>query len=151
MSQTADKKYILIRNIKFTLLEDFILRVLEEKQGCSDKEIANTLCMQPDEIEIIIDDDGLKGLVQGDFSRRTLKEGFTREQFNFVTQKDNKLREYEQERTDCHEDRLVLFYRGYSSLELHGPQIPKDLKKLKARKYYKYTQEGYDLLCGVEK
>lgn len=63
---------------EFTVLEDFILHAIEMKGGCSDKEIADALCLEEADVTIILDDeDGIEG-VQGDESRRTLSDGFSR-------------------------------------------------------------------------
>lgn len=65
---------------RFTVLEDFILRVIEDKGGCSDQEIADVLCLDKEDIAVVLDDIAEMKCVQGDDSHRTLADGFTREQ-----------------------------------------------------------------------
>ena len=66
------------RKKEFTVLEDFILRVIESKSGCSDKEIARVLCLDEEDVAAVLDgNDALDG-VQGDASRRTLADSFSR-------------------------------------------------------------------------
>lgn len=63
---------------KFTVLEDFVLKALERQLGCSDEEIARVLCLEPEDIDAIVGDGMLKEEIDGDSSRRTLPDDFTR-------------------------------------------------------------------------
>ena len=76
------KREILIfrwpRKKEFTVLEDFILRVIESKSGCSDKEIARVLCLDEEDVAVVLDDNDALDGVQGDASRRTLADSFSR-------------------------------------------------------------------------
>lgn len=65
---------------EFTVLEEFVLRVIEEQDALSDKEIADILCLEEEDITVIIEhiETEYPGDIQGDPSRRTLREGFSR-------------------------------------------------------------------------
>ena len=67
------------RDKQFTVLEDFVLRVLEQGLGKSDEEIAQILCLEAADIDSIIASDALKTEVEGDASRRSLPDNFTRQ------------------------------------------------------------------------
>lgn len=64
---------------RFTVLEDFALRILEKQGGASDEEIARILCLDADDIPIILEEFMDAKEVQGDDSRRTLGDSFSRQ------------------------------------------------------------------------
>lgn len=76
--ETAINLFRWPKSKEFTILEDFVLKVIERNLGNSDEEIAYILCLEPQDIQSIISDVGLKGEIQGDSSRRTLPDDFTR-------------------------------------------------------------------------
>ena len=63
---------------KFTVLEDFVLKVIESGLGNSDEEIARALCLEPADIALIVEDGFLKEEIESDDSRRSLPDNFTR-------------------------------------------------------------------------
>ena len=65
---------------EYTVLEDFVVKSIELKDALSDVEIANILCLEEDDISHIIGDLSKKypNDVQGDDSRRSLCDGFSR-------------------------------------------------------------------------
>lgn len=78
--KTRTRDILLFRWAEFTVLEDFILRVIESKGGCSDKEIANVLCLAAEDVTITIDGSKAFVNVQGDKSRRTLADTSSRKE-----------------------------------------------------------------------
>ena len=63
---------------KFTVLEDFVLKVIERGLGNSDEEIARVLCLETKDIAVIVEDNILKDEIEGDASHRSLPDNFTR-------------------------------------------------------------------------
>ena len=116
--------YVLLWNMQFTVLEDFILKVIEQKNGCSDDEIADVLCLSKADISLIIGDDGIKDYVQGDISRRTLISDFTRVEYS-ITDSD--------ERKYCQQDKLD-YFKKFKKIDYK--LIPKWLQEKKADEYY---------------
>ena len=64
---------------KFTVLEDFVLKVIERGLGNSDEEIARVLCLEAEDIAVIVKDGMLNGEIEGDASHRSLPKEFTRQ------------------------------------------------------------------------
>lgn len=66
---------------EFTVLEDFVVQILEQKGALSDAEIARILCLEEGDVADIIDDsrNEYEDDIQGDESRRSLCDGFSRE------------------------------------------------------------------------
>lgn len=64
---------------KFTVLEDFVLKVIERGLGNSDEEIARVLCLEAKDIAVIVKDGMLNGEIEGDASHRSLPKEFTRQ------------------------------------------------------------------------
>lgn len=64
---------------KFTALEDFVLKVIERGLGNSDEEIARVLCLEAEDIAVIVKDGMLNGEIEGDASHRSLPKEFTRQ------------------------------------------------------------------------
>lgn len=64
---------------KYTVLEDFVLRILEKKGGCADSEIAKILCLEESDIAIIMRylEKEAPDAVQGGPSRRSLCDNFS--------------------------------------------------------------------------
>ncbi len=78
-----------VRNVKFfrwekakefTVMEDFVLQILEQKGALSDAEIARILCLDEGDVADIVGDlhKAYSDDVQGDDSRRSLCDGFSR-------------------------------------------------------------------------
>lgn len=64
---------------EYTVLEDFIVRILE-KGACADSKIAEILCLEEPDIAIVMHDleEEYSGDVQGDSSLRSLCDNFSR-------------------------------------------------------------------------
>lgn len=150
--QSVKEKYILIWDIKLTLLEKYILKVIKQKAGCTDEEIAAVLCIETKEISQIIDDEGLRDHVQGDASRRTLVNGFIAKESNVVVSiknnKNNKIeyRECEPKRKGCLQNDLDVIEK---CRELDPKGINQQLKNLKAYKYYLYNENIHEELVEI--
>lgn len=126
MSENKEKEeYILLRKIKFTVLEDFIIKIVKENNGCNDDTIAEILCLTKDNVADVINDEGIKEFIQGDQSRRTLISDFTgmKKYLN-----DTIKWQY------CDKKSLELIKKLE---EIKHTEIPKKYKKLKASNYYK--------------
>lgn len=65
----------------YTAPEEFVLRVLEQQGACADSEIAEILCLAESDVAVLICDmeEAYPGDVQGDSSRRSLCDGFSRD------------------------------------------------------------------------
>lgn len=64
---------------KFTVLEDFTIKILE-KESLSDEKIAKIFCLEAEDMADIVKDINkeYKGTIQGDHTQRSLCEGFSR-------------------------------------------------------------------------
>ena len=69
---------------QFTVLEDFILKVIENDLGSSDEEIAHVLCLEPRDVGFIINYGDLKKAIEEDSSHRVLRNGFAREMLDGI-------------------------------------------------------------------
>ena len=126
--------YILIW--KFTILEDFILKILENKGSSSDEQIAEILCLDAEDIADIINDDGINKIVQGDSSRRTLKSDFIRGNLSI----------YEKDGTESQLQYSPNCYLKFCSKlpKLQDKEVPELLKKKSAKEYYKFNPSDLD-------
>ena len=134
-SSKDSTSYLLIRGIQLTLLETYIVYILEEKGACSDEEIAKILCIGSEEVNYIVTDtDGLarNNRIQGDYSRRTLKSTFCKKEYTIAKAKNGKLSVDHFE--DVEDEKKLL--EKYKCREIQGKEVPKSLKKGKADKYY---------------
>ena len=132
--------YLLVWRIQFTLLEKYILKVLEEKGPCSDEEIANSLSMTAAEVSFIIQDEGLakNERVQGDQSRRTLKSNFTKKEYKkykeyIEVEKNKDEKEYTKQCCNDFEEKHI---EEFKCSQISYKNAPKYLQKLKADTYY---------------
>ena len=78
-SLVLSEDYLLVWDLKFTLLEKYIFKIIERSTdgGCSDEEISAALTLRCDEIQYVIRDELLSQFIQGDHSRRTIADDFT--------------------------------------------------------------------------
>ncbi|MGR3913471.1 MAG: hypothetical protein OD918_02925 [Gammaproteobacteria bacterium] len=120
--------YVLCWKTKFTLLEDFVLKILEKNVAHDDAEIAAILCLNAADIPDIVGSDRLKESVQGDASRRTLMSGFTRMEFAVSSNEEYRAGK----RYFCSANCLD-FLRP---LKLGAKEIPAELKSKKAGDCY---------------
>ena len=88
------------RRKDFTMLEDAVIRAIEIKGALSDEEIAAALCLEAGDVAIVLHslDKEYQGDVQGDFSRRSLCDDFSRDLPNgfavVATKKNKNLQEF---------------------------------------------------------
>lgn len=129
--------YILCWNRKFTLLEDFVLKVLEENDARADATIAQILCLNVADIPDIVGSDRLKECVQGDDSRRTLMSGFTRKEFAVASNAESRVGKKHFCSVDCL-DFLRLLKR------LGAKDVPAELRRQQASRYYELDRRYYD-------
>ncbi|SMN00154.1 hypothetical protein SPONN_1324 [uncultured Candidatus Thioglobus sp.] len=138
------KQYVLIWDMKFSVLEKFILKVIEKNQGCSDNDIAEILCLTSGDVSDITSDDGLKSCIQGDKSRRTLISNFTKKEFSiFDESKESQSLDNKKYCTKKHLD----FLPNLTSISINS--LTDELKKYKAGSYYelnkKYVSEWEEI------
>ncbi|SMN00787.1 hypothetical protein SPONL_1554 [uncultured Candidatus Thioglobus sp.] len=143
-TQKETKQYVLIWDMQFSVLEKFILKVIEKNQNCSDNDIAEILCLTSEDIAHIISDDGLKNCIQGDKSRRTLISNFTKKEFSIVDgSKEPQSFDNKKYCTKKHLD----FLPNLTSISINS--LSEKLKKHKAGSYYelnkKYVSEWQEL------
>ena len=83
--EQGKEKYILVRVVQFTLFEKFILKMLE-KEPRADSDIAAALCLAEADVADIIEGDFLQeqNIVQGDSSRRSVAEDFSKREWLVV-------------------------------------------------------------------
>ena len=124
--------YLLVWQMRFTLLEEYIIKILEKAGAYADDEIANILGIDPEDVDYIVGGDGLEDYVQGDNARRTLKQGFTKREYAIAKRGDKEkyfvpgVREY-------YEEALLA---EYNYKEISFEEVPKELADAKAEKYY---------------
>ena len=133
-NKKPEKRYILCWKIKFTLLEDYILKAIEEKKGCSDNEIAEILCLKAEDVSFIISDNGIIDYVQGDSSRRTLISNFTRMEFSIITGEKHETTK----RHYCESEFLKYFEELH---KLKYKSVPENIQSQKADEYYELNQK----------
>lgn len=86
-STTLNRRVQLIRwprESPLTVLEDFVLRVLEDGLASSDADIARILCLREVEVTAIMRSAGLKRRVSGSPSSRSLRSGHDRKQPDYL-------------------------------------------------------------------
>lgn len=131
-----EQHFLLVWHLEFTLLEKYIVKILEKMHHCSDEQISEILGIGPQDVRFIVNDEGLNQYVQGDHSRRTLMSDFTKKEFAEVTinDKDNIIGLYKRE-----------YFRNETLDEYHWTdilhkEVPKKLAKEKAHKYYRINK-----------
>ena len=144
-NKNGSKEYLLVWNIRYTLLEKYIHRVIEQspERACSDEEIAKMLCLTPADVKCIIDDDLLKEIIQGDESRRTIASDFTNLEYG-VLALDNEVGSKKEKKDDeSYSKKSLLSLETKESLndealyeKIDHREIPKSLNKYKAKEYY---------------
>lgn len=130
--------FFLVWRIEWTLLEKHILQLLQEKEACSDEDIAVELCLDAGDVaDIIGDDDGLGDYVQGDNSRRTLARDFTQKEWRAMDAKGSSPYPLEARSSYCPKAYLEYFEQLH---QIHSSEISsEELKEERADKYYRYT------------
>ena len=139
----GEPSYLLVSSIKFTLLEKYIIKILEEKHACSDEEIADVLCLSSEEVEHIVEYIGTEGkcYVEGDSSRRTLRPHFTKMEY-VIYGKDNG--KYNKSGDPEYYEDSVLDEYDCREREITGNDIPGELRNKGARKVYIVGNEQND-------
>ena len=131
-SLVLSEDYLLVWDLKFTLLEKYIFKIIERSTdgGCSDEEISAALTLRCDEIQYVIRDELLRRFIQGDHSRRTIADDFTGMEYAIV-------------KNDAESGRNLLtkaFEQELNSsakyTEIKNGYAPDSLKKCNAKKYY---------------
>ena len=131
-----EQSYLLVWHIEFTLLEEYIVKILGKMHHCSDEQISQILGIEPEDVDSVVRDNGLHNYVQGDNSRRTLIDDFTKMEYAEVKKNDKgsiiglESRRY--------------FEKGmlneYDCTEISYKDVPKELEKTKAHKYYRINK-----------
>ena len=151
------------RKKDFTVLEDFILRVIELKGPCSDSEIAKILCLEEFDISIILDSkDGYKyaGDIQGDKSRRSLCDGFSRDLSDgiaMVTEQSKKIIEIDNEKEEIADLEEICSFLEEKTEKNVNDKFSKEINKFRKEKNakvyclkisYLYNAQEADYRCG---
>jgi hypothetical protein len=134
-SKSKDEQYLLIWAVKFTVLEEFILKVITKEVACSDETIAAMLYLNLEDVADIIADERLGKYVEGDKSRRTLVLEQTKKEFLICSDGQHE----STNRTVCNERQLT-FLEGLETLKINT--LKKELKEQKAEKYYKLSKDN---------
>ena len=131
-----EESYLLVWNIEFTLLEKYIVKILEKKSNCSDEQISQILGIEPKDVGPIVSDCGLRPYVQGDSSRRTLIDDFTKMECAEVKKNDKGSIIGLESRSYFEKGML----NEYDCTEISYKDVPKELAKTKAHKYYRINK-----------
>lgn len=127
--KSNDKQIICVLDMKFTILEEFILKVIQEKNGCSDKDIVEALCLKKKDIIYILTNDNLKKYVEGDDSRRTIISDFTKKEFLCWSNEEH----LSDKKTYCNEAHLT-FLKKFDTVD-------NPINKVKINVCYKLNEE----------
>lgn len=132
---TSDaNKYLLFFDVKFTLIEKYIYKLIKEQGGCSDKEIAEILTLHPQEVAYVIQGALLDQCIQGDASRRTIADDFTELEYA-VRSKHEGEHELGKKKLLTLDNKLCV-EKSNDYTEKQYTQVPKELQAAKAKKYF---------------
>ena len=136
---------IVVRKIQFTFLEDSILKIIEKYGHASDKKIAAILCLKSEDISLIIDGnwengEGLKKRLEGDHSRRTLKNGWEKKEMAIVKEKNKNEYQFFQFKEKNNKESILNLLKNLDQLQNNKKEEFQD-KTSYCDFYQEYLQE----------